>query len=146
MLYSEFMSEAIDLTIAEDDYSGLFVLDPHYKVKMIDAGLTPGDVTDYPIDMQDVSEVLKLEVERLNATHSNSKYCVDFLAELISAVIQPGMIDQENELMKNMMDYMKLNSELKEKEASLEQKEKSIGNKADVAKIAPGMSFSKKKK
>lgn len=145
MLYSEYIEKAIELTITEDTYSGLYYLDPHYKVKLADAELLPDCVSDHPMDMYDLYEVLKLEVDRQNVIHNNSKYCVDFLAEIISSTIIPSTINQENELVKNLISYMKLNDSLKDKEAELDKKEKNLDDKSNVAKIAPGMSFAKRK-
>lgn len=61
------------------------------------------------------------------------------------------MIQEENELMKNMMDYMKLNHELQgkeqalqEREADLEHKEEVLDKKDNILQLVPGMNFSKR--
>ena len=54
------------------------------------------------------------------------------------------MITEENELMKNMMDYMKLNHELKEREAEVERKEEIHEQKSNIVELMPGINFSKR--
>ena len=61
------------------------------------------------------------------------------------------MLQEENELMKNMMDYMKLSHELQgkeqalqEREADLDHKEEVLDKKDNILQLVPGMNFSKR--
>jgi hypothetical protein len=56
-------------------------------------------VTDFPITWEDVREILELEVKKTNALHDNTRAVVDWLYLAINEVIEPTMIDQENELL-----------------------------------------------
>lgn len=152
MLYSEYMHEAMKLVVMDDsESSGFSYLDPNYRVLLLDAGQDPAKVTDHLIGWDDVVEVLKLEVERRNHITDKARFVIDWVFEIISSTIEPAMVQEENELMKNMMEYMKLNSELKSKEqalqdraADLDHKEEVQETRGTVLQLVPGMNFSKR--
>lgn len=144
MLYSKFIKEVIDLVIVSDEASGHVYLNPNYKVMLIDADLAPDKITDYPMSWSDLKEVLELEVERQEKEFDNSRNVVDWVYQIITATIEPTMVSEENELMKNMMEYMKLNHELKEREAEIERKEDIQEKKGNIVELMPGMNFSKR--
>lgn len=94
---------------------------------------------------------MKLEVERRNKLSDKSRFVIDWIFEIISSTIEPTMFQEENELMKNMMDYMKLNHELQEKEQALQDREADLDHKEEVQEtrgnvlqLVPGMNFSKR--
>ena len=91
-----------------------------------------------------MAEVLKLEVERRNRVTDKGRFVMDWLFDVLTASIDPTMITEENELMKNMMEYMKLNHELKEREAEVERKEEIQEKKSNIIEMMPGMNFSKR--
>lgn len=144
MLYSKYFLEIQKLVITDNDDVGHSYLDPSYKAILIDAGLTPDEVTDYKIDWADVKEILELEVQRREKEFDNSRNVIDWIYSIITATIDPAMINEENELMKNMMDYMKLNHELNEREAEVERKEEIQEQKTNIRELVPGMNFSKR--
>ena len=152
MLYSEYMHEAMKLVVMDDsESSGFSYLDPNYRVLLLDAGQDPAKVTDHLIGWDDVVEVLKLEVERRNHITDKTRFVIDWVFEIISSTIEPAMVQEENELMKNMMEYMKLNSELKSKEQALQDREADLDHKEEVQEtrgtvlqLVPGMNFSKR--
>jgi len=102
-------------------------------------------VTDFPITWEDVREILELEVKKINALHDNTRAVVDWLYLAINEVIEPTMVDQENELLKNVTEYMKLNASLKDREKNIEKKEKALEDKSNIVQLTPGMNFSKRK-
>lgn len=92
-----------------------------------------------------------MEVERRNHITDKARFVIDWVFEIISSTIEPAMVQEENELMKNMMEYMKLNSELKSKEqalqdraADLDHKEEVQETRGTVLQLVPGMNFSKR--
>lgn len=152
MLYSKYIKEVFDLAIIEDlDSSGYWYIDPHYVVKLIDAELTPDKVTDYTVDWAQIARALDLETDKRNKLHDRSRFVMDWLFEIIASTVDPVMVSEENELMKNMMEYMKLNSELKSKEQALQDREADLDYKEEVQETRsnvlqqiPGMNFSKR--
>jgi len=109
-----------------------------------DAGLDPACVTDHPLDWAYVTEVLKLEVERRNKITDKGRFVSDWLFDVITATINPTMVAEESDLMKNMIEYMKLNHELKEREAEVERKEEIQEKKSNIVEMMPGINFSKR--
>lgn len=152
MLYSEYMHEAMKIAIVNDEEAtGFSYLDPNYRVQLEDAGYTPDKIEDRQVDWVYVAEVMKLEVERRNKLSDKSRFVIDWIFEIISSTIEPTMLQEENELMKNMMDYMKLNHELQEKEHALQDREADLDHKEEVQEtrgnvlqLVPGMNFSKR--
>lgn len=145
MLYAEYMQKAMELAIVDDyDGSGYSYLSPNYRVILIDAGLEPGSITDYETTWPTVKEALKLEVERRNLVTDKGRFIMDWLFQVLTSTVEPAMVSEENDLMKNMMDYMKLNHELKEKEQELDKREEIQDKKDNILELMPGMNFSKR--
>lgn len=145
MLYSQFMHEAMKLVIiADDEASGYSYLNPHYRIQLQDAGLNPENVSDRQIDWNDVAEVLKLEVERRNKVTDKGRFVIDWIFDIITLAVDPAMTSEENDLMKNLMDYMKLNHTLKTREEEVQRKEDAQEQKTNVMTLMPGMNFSKR--
>lgn len=152
MLYSKLMFEAMKLVIV-DDYgsSGFSYLEPHYQALLEDAGLTPDKSEDRPIDWPRMSEILKLEVERRNRVVDKTRFVIDWVFNIIATTVDPQMVEEENALMKNIVDYLKFNSQLEDKERSLQDREATIEHKENVQEkrdnilqLVPGMNFSKR--
>lgn len=145
MLYIDFMKKAEEFVLSYDEDSGLTYLEPDWRVILSGLNLDPEkDITDSPISWDWLCERMMLEVERRNKLDDRSKYVIDWIYSILTAAIEPAMLNEENELMKNMMDYMKLNVELKEKEKNLNRKEEALDQKQNVVKMMPGLNFSKR--
>lgn len=145
MLYADYILKVMKAVIVDDeDASGYSYLEPNYRVLLIDAELTPDIVTDYEVTWHMLSEALKLEVERRNRLTDKGRFVMDWLFSIITTTIEPTMIAEENELMKNTMEYMKLNHELKEKEQDLQKREDIQDKKDNIFELMPGMNFSKR--
>lgn len=145
MLYTEFMKKAEEFILSYDEDSGLTYLEPDYVAILRGLKMNPEeDISDYPLSWAGLEDRMKLEVERRNKLDDRTKYVVDWLYSVLTAAIEPAMLQEENELMKNMMDYMNLNVALKEKEKNLAQKEEALDQKQNVVKMMPGINFSKR--
>lgn len=145
MTYTEFFTKAFELVITDDENTGFVFLEPHYKKWLVENELTPDLVTDFDVTWEDVREILELEVKKTNALYDNTRAVVDWLHLAINSVIDPAMTEQENELLKNVTEYMKLNASLKDREKDIEKKEKVLEDKSNIVQFAPGMNFSKRK-
>lgn len=145
MLYTEFMKKAEEFILSYDEDSGLTYLEPDYVAILRGLKMNPeADISDYPLSWAGLEDRMRLEVERRNKLDDRTKYVVDWLYSVLTAAIEPAMLQEENELMKNMMDYMNLNVALKEKEKNLAQKEEALDQKQNVVKMMPGINFSKR--
>lgn len=145
MLYNNFMKKAEEFVLSYDEDSGLTYLEPDYYAILVGLKMNPEeDISDYPLTWARFEDRMKLEADKRNKLDDRSKYVIDWLYSVLTAAIEPAMLQEENELMKNMMDYMNLNAELKEKEKSLSQKEEALDQKQYMVKMIPGLNFSKR--
>lgn len=145
MIYVDFMKKAEEFVLSYDEDSGLTFLEPDYYAILVGLKMNPEkDIGDIPLTWAQFEKRMELEVERRNKLDDRSKYVIDWLYSVLTSAIEPAMMQQESELMKNIMDYMNLNAELKEKEKSLNQKEEALDKKQNIVKMMPGINFSKR--
>jgi len=107
MLYYEFMRKAVSLAVVEAD-NGKYYLEPAFRVILDSEGLNPADVTDYEISWTGVKEYLELYVKKMNALSDNTPIVVDWLYQIITTQVDPAMMEEENEAVKNLIEYMRL--------------------------------------
>lgn len=142
MTYFEAMEAAIELTVVTDSISGMSYLEPNYRLLLKESGISLPDDK----DGSELYELLHLEVEKRNAKLNRLQPVLDWLYDVMTTTVDPAVTQEENELIKNVMDYMKLNSDLKVKEKELEQKEQGLEVKERVGNVIPfDINFSKKK-
>ena len=142
MTYFEAMEAAIELTVVTDSISGMSYLEPNYRLLLKESGISLPDDK----DGSELYELLHLEVEKRNAKLNRLQPVLDWLYDVMTTTVDPAVTQEENELIKNVMDYMKLNSELKVKEKELEQKEQGLEVKERVGNVIPfDINFNKKK-
>lgn len=146
MNYHDIVNQAIELTVIQDEETAVSYLEPRYREVLRENGLSlPGHVFDGDEKDKELWEILKLEVEKQNAKHNVSHALAEWAYTILTQTIEPELVSEENDLIKNIMDYLQLNQEVKEKKAELENKEAEIDMKAKAVKNTPvGMSFAKK--
>ena len=140
MSYFETVDKAIDLTVVTDDITGLTYLEPMYKeiLRQNDVSLE---------DEDELYELLMLEVDNRNAKADRMNPVVDYIYALLTEAIDPAMQSAENDLMKNMLEYMKMNDKLKDKEKELNEREEAVEVKENIGNVLPlGINLSKRKK
>lgn len=121
MLYSKFIYHAKEMTIQQLD-NGTWYLEPEWKdiiCREIESNLD--NVEDnYLSDWWDIENVLRLEVEKRNAQDSKKNDVINWLYEVISAQVEPAMMQEETDFIKNVVEYMKLNHESSQDESPQE--------------------------
>ena len=108
MLYSTFIVKAKELTLSQTD-DGSWYLEPEWAdiLHRNDLG-DLSDLTDsYITDWLDVEDILKLEVEKRNLQDDKKKLVINWLYELISANIEPAMLQEETDYIKAVTEFMK---------------------------------------
>ena len=113
MLLSEFMYKAMDATIEQAD-NGLFYLNPMWRFILKDNQLDWSDISDNTIDKEEVEDVLKLEVEKRNAVNSLKPYVLQWVHDTITASVEPAILQEETDYLKNLTEYLKANKEANE--------------------------------
>ena len=113
MTYATFIYKAKELTIQQLD-NGTWYLEPEWQDMLYREGL--GELDDledsYLSGWYDVEDILKLEVERRNAKDNKKNEVINWLYDLITATVEPAILQEENDFIKNMMDYIKVNHNL----------------------------------
>ena len=114
---------------------------------MDDLELYPDEdvITDWVNVMwDDVKEELDFEVKMRNTRQDKWPILGEILHKILTAEIEPAVIQEQNELLKNVQEYMKEKNKVEEKKVELEEREKKVEEKEKVKEIAKGMSFAKK--
>lgn len=110
MLYTEFINKAKELTIEQAE-NGLFYLEPMWKNILFSNKLNIKLVSNTKTDWHEVEDVLKLEVEKRNTINSKVPAVINWLHELITAKIEPAMLQEETDYIQQVVEFMKTNHE-----------------------------------
>ena len=110
MLYQTFLNKAISVTIEEAD-NGLAYLEPTWRLILQDNNLNIDEVSDYKANWSEVEDVLKLEIEKRNTVNSLKPYILNWVHDLITASVEPAIIQKETEYIKNLTEYLKANKQ-----------------------------------
>lgn len=110
MLYSDFILKAKDLTIQQED-NGEWYLEPEWQDMLYRNGLGELDNLEdsYLSGWYDVEDILKLEVERRNIRNSKKKYVIDWLYDVLTTTVEPAMLQEETDYIKQVIEFMKTN-------------------------------------
>ncbi len=112
MTYFDLINNAIDLCITVDSTTGMAYLEPPYRMLLREADLIHPEI----IEPEELYELLKLEVKKQNAKVNKSYAVSEWLHDIITQTVDPAMTQEENELVKNLLEYMRKNEELKSDE------------------------------
>ena len=108
MLYAEFVNKAVKLTIVESE-NGVFYLEPLWKTILISNELDVSDISDVETTWDEVSDVLKLSVEKFNTLNSKRNNVINWLYDLIMSQVEPAILQEETDYMKQVVEFMKAN-------------------------------------
>ena len=108
MLYGEFVSKAIKVTIEQAD-NGLFYLEPVWKSLLIDNELDIAEISDVETSWSDIQDILKLEVEKRNTINTLEPYVLTWIHDIITSTVEPAILQEETDYIKNYIEYMKAN-------------------------------------
>ena len=113
MLMSELFLKANKLVITQAD-NGLCYLEPMWRFILNDNQLNILDVTDEEIDEDEFEDMLKLEVKKRNTINSVEPYVLSWVHDIITASVEPAIMQEETDYLKNLTEYLKANKEAKE--------------------------------
>ncbi len=131
MLYATYMQKAKKVCIDRFVESGKWYLEPDWRIILRDNQLNNLKLQDAKIDWSIVEDVLKLEVEKRNARDNKLGYVTDWLYDTLTSTVEPTMLSEETDLVKNMLELAKANR-ANEQSAEEGQKEKEPADTGDT--------------
>lgn len=147
MLYAEYMMKVKEACLEQWEENGQWYILPDWKRRLDDLELYPDEdvISDWVNVMwADVKEELDCEVQMRNARQDKWPILGEILYKMLTTEIEPQVIQEQNELLKNVQEYMKEKNKVEEKKVELAEREKKVEEKEKVKEIAKGMSFAKK--
>lgn len=146
MLYQEYIDKVKELALVTDERNGVTYVRPDYEYLIAASDLKLEDVTDF----EDVSKTvvyrqLLLERDMRNAQNDNTPIVMQWIYDVISNVIEPAIVEEQNKLIKDMLEYRKERNAIDNRTKELDQKERELEEKNKVVPFTFGMNFSKKK-
>lgn len=148
MLYAEYMVKVKEACLEQWEENGQWYIRPDWKRQLDDMELYPDEsiISDWiNVVWEDVLEELQLEVTMRNTRQDKMPIITEWLYKVMTAEIEPKVIEEQNELVKNLQEYMKEKKKVEEKSEELDEREKKVQEKEKVKEIAGGMSFAKRK-
>ena len=134
MLYTEYINKAINLTVTEAD-NGLFYLEPLWRNILYDNNMNIRIISDTKTDWNRIYDVLKLEVEKRNTINSKTPAVVDWLYNIIIAQIEPAILEEETDYIKQMTEFMRANHELEMKDKNKKENQELMEQSSLFSKI-----------
>lgn len=105
MNYYEFMKKACDEVVVQAE-NGLYYLEPAWRVILDSAGLDCDLVKDVTLRQDQLKEYLELQVIKLNTINDKKPAVIDWLHQTVTAVVEPAMLEEETEYVKNLTEYL----------------------------------------
>lgn len=146
MLYQEYMDEVKKITLITNETNGLTYIRPDYEYVLASGDLKLSDVTDFPTASVDtVYKQLILERDMRNANVDKMPLIAEWIHAVINTVIEPAIVEQQNQLIKDMIEYRKEKNAIDTRTKELNLKEQALEDKNKVLPMNFGIDFSKKK-
>lgn len=105
MLFSIYINKVYEVTITKAE-NGLYYLEPTWQKIIEDNELSIDQISDIKtkFDLNDLYEVLKLQVKKLNTINSKKPAIIDWLYDTIMTQVEPTMLQTETDYMKQFMN------------------------------------------
>lgn len=146
MLYQEYIDKVKELALVTDERNGVTYVKPDYEYLIAANDLKLEDVTDFEdVSKSVVYRQLLLERDMRNAQNDNTPVVMQWIYDVISNVIEPAIVEEQNKLIKDMLEYRKERNAIDNRTKELDQKERELEEKNKVVPFTFGMNFSKKK-
>lgn len=135
---SEMYRKAIQFCIGGNEDNGRHYIEPMWREILENEGIQMS-----PEEESRIFEMLHLAVKKADALNDKTGFVVNWIYDAITSSIDPAMMKEESEYIKNVMDYMRLNDQLKDKEKELNARQEIMDGKEDVEEMFPQMEFGK---
>ena len=146
MLYSEYMDKVKEIALITSEKNGLTYIRPDYEYLLAASDLSLDDVTDFEnVTRTVVYRQLILERDMRNAQHDLSPVVMQWLHDVISTVVEPAIVEQQNQLIKDVLEYRKEKNAIDERTKALDAQQQVLEGKSKILPMNFGMNFAKKK-
>jgi len=110
MTYYEFFQKAAEEVLVQAE-NGLWYLEPSYRTILESADITPDKVKEVKLSWASVLDWMSLEVKKRNTIEDKMPVVVEWLHNLITATVEPAMLEEETEYLKNLTEYLNAKKE-----------------------------------
>ena len=146
MLYSEYMDKVKELALITNEDTGMTYIRPDYEYLISASQLDLDDVTDFEdVTRTVVYRQLLLERDMRNAQKDKTQIVMQWLYDVISTVVEPALVEEQNKLIKDMLEYRKERNAIDERTKELDLQQQVLEEKSKIIPMNFGMDFSKKK-
>ena len=146
MLYYEYMDKVKEIALITSEKNGLTYIRPDYEYLLETSGLSLDDITDFEqVSGTVVYRQLLLERDMRNAQRDLSPVVMQWLYDVISTVVEPAIMEQQNQLIKDMLEYRKEKNAIDERTKALDAQQQVLEEKSKILPMNFGMNFAKKK-
>jgi len=146
MLYSEYMDKVKEIALLTNENTGLTYIRPDYEYILNAGELKLEDVSDFDdVSKEIVYRQLLLERDMRNAQQDKTPVVMQWLYDVISTVVEPAIIEEQNKLIQDMLAYRKERNAIDERTKKLDEKQQALDEKSKILPMNFGMDFSKKK-
>jgi hypothetical protein len=140
------MDKVKEIALITSEKNGLTYIRPDYEYILAASGLSVDDVTDFEDATRNVvHRQLILERDMRNAQNDISPIVMKWLYDVINTVVEPAIVEQQNELIKDMLAYRKEKNAIDTRTLELDKKEQMLEEQSKILPMTFGMNFSKKK-
>ena len=146
MLYSEYMDKVKELALITNEDTGMTYIRPDYEYLLSASHLDLDEVTDFEdVTKSVVYRQLLLERDMRNAQKDKTHIVMQWLYDVISTVVEPAIVEEQNKLIQDMLAYRKERNAIDERTKKLDEKQQALEEKSKILPMNFGMDFSKKK-
>lgn len=146
MLYSEYMDKVKSIALLTNENTGLTYIRPDYEYILAASELKLEDVSDFEnVTKSTVYRQLILERDMRNAQRDKTPAVMQWLYDVISTVVEPAIIEEQNKLIKDMLEYRKERNAIDDRTKELDLQQQVLEEKSKIIPLNFGMDFSKKK-
>lgn len=111
MKFEEYFNKICEACIVNVGVTWSSYLEPTYKIILKNLELEPSIVEDANLTMDDVSEMLKLEIERRHVVTGKGRALSNWIYEIINGTIEPVVQTGETELFNKIIDLLRKDKE-----------------------------------
>ena len=146
MLYIDYMTKVKEIAIIENEETGMVYIRPDYEYALETSGIKLSEVTDFEnVTRDNVYRQLLLERDMLNVRNDKMPYVAQWLYDVIYSMVDPAIVEEQDKLMKDMIEYRKEKNAIDNRTKELNQKQQELEEKNKILPFNFGMDFRKKK-